>query len=66
MGMIRELKCESLALNNRLKRLMSEESCYSKVVKLFNKDFFPLSPNLCLQNFADRVGEGCRNTTAIW
>ena len=31
---------------------MHVESCYSKIVKLLNKDSFPLSPNLCLRNFA--------------
>ena len=54
------------ALIDSLKCLMHVESCYSKIVKLLNKDSFPLSPNLCLWNFAERVAAGSRTPAAIW
>ena len=41
------------------------ENCYYKTVKLLNKDSFPLSPNLCLWNFAWRVGAGSRTPAAV-
>ena len=50
---------------HRLKGLMHVESCYSKIVQLLNKDSFPLSPNLCLWDFAERVAAGRRASLAV-
>ena len=56
---------KSLALTDRPKWLIPVESFYSKIVKLLNKDSFPLPPNLCFWNFAQRVLEGSRTSVAV-